>query len=115
MTAKNMPNMAKKNYKARANYAMRVLRTVFNFAMREYVLADGQSIIASNPVLSGLLYNFPYFSLSSGMGRGCPQGGRGVLQRSYNLMCGTTDTCKSDNELSDIFNHISSVVFHLDF
>lgn len=50
MIAKRHAQYGQTNSKARANYAMRVLRAVFNFAAHEYQLEDGQPIIAINPV-----------------------------------------------------------------
>ncbi|CDZ77221.1 Putative prophage CPS-53 integrase [Legionella massiliensis] len=50
MIAKRHAQYGQTNSKARANYAMRVLRAVFNFAVHEYQLEDGQPIIAINPV-----------------------------------------------------------------
>ncbi|KTD67568.1 tyrosine-type recombinase/integrase [Legionella shakespearei] len=50
MIAKRHVQYGQTNSKARANYAMRVLRAVFNFAVHEYQLEDGQPIIAVNPV-----------------------------------------------------------------
>lgn len=50
MIAKRHAQYGASNSKARANYAMRVLRAVFNFAVHEYQLEDGQPIIAVNPV-----------------------------------------------------------------
>ncbi|CDZ79330.1 Putative prophage CPS-53 integrase [Legionella massiliensis] len=50
MIAKRHAQYGQTNSKARANYAMRVLRAVFNFAVHEYQLDDGQPIIAINPV-----------------------------------------------------------------
>lgn len=50
MIAKRHAEYGQTNSKARANYAMRVLRAIFNFAVHEYQLEDGQPIIAINPV-----------------------------------------------------------------
>ncbi|MGQ3888241.1 tyrosine-type recombinase/integrase [Legionella sp. CNM-1927-20] len=50
MIAKRHAQYGQTNSKARANYAMRVLRAVFNFAVHEYQLENGQPIIAINPV-----------------------------------------------------------------
>jgi integrase len=50
MIAKRHAEYGVTNSKARSNYAMRVLRAVFNFAVHEYQLENGQSIISINPV-----------------------------------------------------------------
>ncbi|RJT67751.1 DUF4102 domain-containing protein [Legionella taurinensis] len=50
MIAKRHAEYGTTNSKARSNYAMRVLRAVFNFAVHEYQLENGQSIISVNPV-----------------------------------------------------------------
>ncbi|WED42022.1 tyrosine-type recombinase/integrase [Legionella cardiaca] len=50
MIAKRHAQYGQTNSKARANYAMRVLRAVFNFAVHEYQLENGQPVIAINPV-----------------------------------------------------------------
>ncbi|STX39016.1 tyrosine-type recombinase/integrase [Legionella feeleii] len=50
MIAKRHAQYGQTNSKARANYAMRVLRAVFNFAVHEYQLDDGQPVVAVNPV-----------------------------------------------------------------
>lgn len=50
MIAKRHNEYGAINSKARANYAMRVLRAVFNFAVHEYQLENGQPIISVNPV-----------------------------------------------------------------
>ncbi|VEG92508.1 tyrosine-type recombinase/integrase [Legionella spiritensis] len=50
MIAKRHAQYGQTNSKARANYAMRVLRAVFNFAVHEYQLENGQPVIAVNPV-----------------------------------------------------------------
>lgn len=50
MIAKRHAEYGITNSKARSNYAMRVLRAVFNFAVHEYQLENGQSIISVNPV-----------------------------------------------------------------
>lgn len=50
MIAKSHAEYGVTNSKARSNYAMRVLRAVFNFAVHEYQLENGQSIISVNPV-----------------------------------------------------------------
>ncbi|MDP3267859.1 MAG: integrase arm-type DNA-binding domain-containing protein [Legionella sp.] len=50
MIAKRHAEYGITNSKARSNYAMRVLRAVFNFAVHEYQLESGQSIISVNPV-----------------------------------------------------------------
>lgn len=50
MIAKRHAEYGITNSKARSNYAMRVLRAVFNFAVHEYQLENGQSIISINPV-----------------------------------------------------------------
>ncbi len=50
MIAKRHTQYGQTNSKARANYAMRVLRAVFNFAVHEYQLDNGQPVVAVNPV-----------------------------------------------------------------
>jgi len=50
MIAKRHTNHGKIHSKARANYGMRVLKALFNFAEQEYQLDHGQPIIAVNPV-----------------------------------------------------------------
>jgi hypothetical protein len=50
MIAKRHAKYGITNSKVRSNYAMRVLRAVFNFAVHEYQLENGQSIISVNPV-----------------------------------------------------------------
>lgn len=50
MIAKRHAEYGTTNSKARSNYAMRVLRAVFNFAVHEYQLENGQPIISVNPV-----------------------------------------------------------------
>lgn len=50
MVAKRHANYGKTNSEARANYGMRVLKSLFNFAKQEYQLNDGQIIMAVNPV-----------------------------------------------------------------
>ncbi|WP_316409777.1 tyrosine-type recombinase/integrase [Legionella israelensis] len=50
MIAKRHANHGKMHSKARANYGMRVLKALFNFAEQEYQLDHGQPIIALNPV-----------------------------------------------------------------
>lgn len=50
MIAKRHAEYGTVNSKARSNYAMRVLRAVFNFAVHEYQLENGQPIISVNPV-----------------------------------------------------------------
>ncbi len=50
MIAKRHAQYGQTNSKARANYSMRVLRAVFNFAVHEYQLDDGQPVVAVNPV-----------------------------------------------------------------
>lgn len=50
MIAKRHAEYGITNSKARSNYAMRVLRAVFNFAVHEYQLENGQPIISVNPV-----------------------------------------------------------------
>lgn len=50
MIAKRHTQYGQTNSKARANYAMRVLRAVFNFAVHEYKLDNGQPVVGVNPV-----------------------------------------------------------------
>jgi integrase len=50
MIAKRHTQYGHTNSKARANYAMRVLRAVFNFAVHEYQSDNGQPVVAINPV-----------------------------------------------------------------
>ena len=50
MVAKRHTQFGISNSQARANNAMRVLRALFNFAVHEYQLEDGQPIISVNPV-----------------------------------------------------------------
>lgn len=50
MVAKRHAKYGTSHSEARANYAMRVLRAVFNFAMGEYEDAKGRSLITENPV-----------------------------------------------------------------
>ncbi len=50
MIAKRHAQYGHTNSKARANYAMRVLRAVFNFAVHEYQLDNGHPVVAINPV-----------------------------------------------------------------
>lgn len=50
--------------KARSNYAKRVLRAVFNFAVHEYQLENGQPIISVNPV-EHLLHTRSWFRVDS--------------------------------------------------
>lgn len=50
MIAKRHAQYGHTNSKARANYAMRVLRAVFNFAVHEYQSDNGQPVVAINPV-----------------------------------------------------------------
>lgn len=50
MIAKRHAQFGVSNSQARANNAMRVLRAIFNFAVHEYQLEDGQPVISVNPV-----------------------------------------------------------------